>query len=85
MWEMLGRWPCDWVYMIQVSEKSSSEEGRTHQLDSPNLESAVNATSSTRALQNFLRRQYPQLGSPHRALQAQQRHELRAYSAPAAY
>jgi len=33
MWEMLGRWACDWAF-IQVSKTSSEGEGRTHQLNS---------------------------------------------------
>ena len=31
--EILGSWPCDWDF-IQVSGTSSSEEGRTHQVNS---------------------------------------------------
>ena len=64
MLEMLGHCPCDRAF-IQVSETSSSEEGRAHQLNSslnykmnnqthlPNPRSAVNARNSTRALQTF--------------------------------
>jgi len=33
MWEMLGCRPCDWAF-IQVSETSSLEERKTHQLNS---------------------------------------------------
>jgi len=52
MWEMLGRWRCDWTF-IQVSETPSSEEGTTHQLNAP-LNNRMNNPIRLRNLQVLL-------------------------------